>query len=169
MRKLVILKSLVDFVWIITCIPALLLLAFFAIYMFVEPESLKNVFSSEDDFIETSMLALQLFALLFIALGFVTIYCIYLFRTTLRYFQKVKPFHIDVIDNFYKIGYLLSGIGIASSVLFFLAQLVFKNEFKIHLGLSPYIMLICLGLFFMVLSEVFKVAKHAKEENELTV
>ena len=30
-------------------------------------------------------------------------------------------------------------------------------------------MLICLGLFFMVLSEVFKVAKRAKEENNLTI
>ena len=43
------------------------------------------------------------------------------------------------------------------------------GEFKINLGLTPYLILICLGLFFMVLSEVFKVAKHAKEENELTV
>jgi hypothetical protein len=26
-----------------------------------------------------------------------------------------------------------------------------------------------LGLFFMILSEVFMVAKHAKDENELTI
>jgi hypothetical protein len=91
------------------------------------------------------------------------------FRKTLRYFQKVKPFHDEVIANFYKIGYLLTGIGLGSSVLFFLMRILFENKFKIHLGLSPYLMLVCLGLFFMVLSEVFKVAKHAKEENELTV
>lgn len=169
MRKLTILKSLIDFVWIFTCIPAILILLFLAVYMFIERVSLNLIFDSEESIVETSVLAVQIFGLLFVIVGFVTIYCVYLFRKTLRYFQKVKPFHIDVIENFYKIGYLLSGIGIASSVLFFLAQLFFKNEFKIHLGLSPYIMLISLGFFFMVLSEVFKVAKDAKEENELTV
>ena len=44
MRKLIILKSLIDFIWIITCIPSMLLLVFYAIYMFVEPGSLNLVF-----------------------------------------------------------------------------------------------------------------------------
>ncbi|WP_179374876.1 DUF2975 domain-containing protein [Winogradskyella wichelsiae] len=169
MRKLIILKSLIDFVWIVTCIPALLLLAFFAVYMFIEPESLNMILDTDTSNIETSLMAAQLFGLVFIALAFITIYCVYLFRKTLRYFQKVKPFHMDVIVNFYKIGYLLTSVGIASSVLVFVGQLVFKSQLKINLGLSPYVMLICLGLFFMVLSEVFKVAKYAKEENNLTI
>ncbi|WP_179316600.1 DUF2975 domain-containing protein [Winogradskyella undariae] len=169
MRKLIILKSLIDFVWIVTCIPALLLLAFFAVYMFIEPESLNMILDTDTSNIETSLMAAQLFGLVFIALAFITIYCVYLFRKTLRYFQKVKPFHMDVIVNFYKIGYLLTSVGIASSVLVFVGQLVFKSQLKINLGLSPYLMLICLGLFFMVLSEVFKVAKYAKEENNLTI
>jgi hypothetical protein len=169
MRKLIILKSLIDFIWIVTCIPALLLFAFFTVYMFVEPESLNIILNTDKSDIETSLITAQLFGLVFIALGFVTIYCVYLFRKTLRYFQRVKPFHIDVTTNFYKIGYLLTGVGITSSLLIFLSQLIFKSQLKINLGLSPYIMLICLGLFFMVLSEVFKVAKHAKEENDLTI
>jgi hypothetical protein len=167
MKKLIILKSLIDFIWIIICIPSLLLLVFCAIYIFVEPESLNLVFDIDKQ--NTSAIAVQIFGLLFIVLAFGTIYCVYLFRKTLRYFQKVKPFHSDVINNFYRIGYLLSGIGLLSSILFFVSRLFFKSEFKINLGLSPYIMLICLGLFFMVLSEVFKVAKRAKEENELTI
>ncbi|WP_458628031.1 DUF2975 domain-containing protein [Winogradskyella sp. PC D3.3] len=169
MRKLIILKSLIDFVWIVTCIPALLILSFLAVYMFIEPQSLDIILDADKSIIKTFSISAQLFGLVFIALGFVTIYCVYLFRKTLRYFQRVKPFHMDVIVNFYRIGYLLTGVGIASSVLFFLAQLVFTSQLKINLGLSPYIMLICLGLFFMVLSEVFKVAKKAKEENNLTI
>jgi hypothetical protein len=169
MKKLIILKSLIDFIWIIICIPSLLLLVFCAIYIFVEPESLNLVFDIDIDKQNTSAIAVQIFGLLFIVLAFGTIYCVYLFRKTLRYFQKVKPFHSDVINNFYRLGYLLSGIGLLSSILLFVAHLFFKSEFKINLGLSPYIMLICLGLFFMVLSEVFKVAKRAKEENELTI
>jgi len=169
MRKLIILKSLIDFVWIVTCIPALLILAFFAIYIFIEPEALHMILDSDTSDIKNSLMAAQLFGLVFIALGFIIIYCVYLFRKTLRYFQRVKPFHTDVIVHFYKIGYLLTGVGIIASVLIFIGQLVFTSQLKINLGLSPYLMLICLGLFFMVLSEVFKVAKKAKEENELTV
>ena len=169
MRKLIILKSLIDFVWIVTCIPALLILSFLAVYMFVEPESLDIILDADKSIIKTFSISAQLFGLAFIVLAFITIYCVYLFRKTLRYFQRVKPFHMDVIVNFYRIGYLLTGVGIASSVLFFLAQLVFTSQLKINLGLSPHVMLTCLGLFFMVLSEVFKVAKYAKEENNLTI
>ena len=169
MRKLVILKSLIDFIWIVTCIPMVLILLFLAVYMFVNPEILNLIFETDDNLIEFSPIIVQTFGLLFIALGFCTIYCVYVFRKTLRYFQRVKPFHDDVIANFYKIGYLLTGIGIGSSLLLFLIPIWFESKFKIHLGLSPYLMLVCLGLFFMVLSEVFKVAEHAKEENELTV
>lgn len=169
MRKLVILKSLIDFVWIVTCIPAILICLFLTVYMFVEPEALSLFFDWGDAIIETSVFLIQVFGLVFIALALITIYCVYLFRKTLRYFQQVKPFHEDVISNFYKIGYLLSGIGIIASVLIFIGQMVFKGTFKIHLGLSPYLMLICLGLFFMVISEVFTVAKRAKEENDLTI
>lgn len=169
MRKLTILKSLIDFVWIVTCIPAILLLLFFTVYMFIEPEVLKMVFETEDILLQTSTATVQVLGLLYIIVCFVSIYCVYLFRKTISYFQKVQPFHTYVIDNYYKIGYLLIGIGISFSVLYFLAQLFLTKEFKIHIGWSPYLMLICLGLFFMVLSEVFKVAKHSKEENNLTI
>ncbi|MCA0131440.1 DUF2975 domain-containing protein [Winogradskyella alexanderae] len=169
MRKLIILKSLVDFIWIVTCIPMIGLLVFFIVFMFIDPESLHLVFDMDEDFLKSSKIMTQIFGLLFVLLFLIGIYCIYLFRKTLRYFQKVKPFHDEVILNFHKIGYLLSAIGLVGAILIFVARLILKNEFKINLGLSPYILLICLGLFFMVLSEVFKVAKHAKEENDLTV
>ena len=169
MKKLVILKSLVDFIWIVTCIPLMPVMLFFCVFMFVNPETVDIFFDNEKTVLDSSQLSIQLFMLISVALIFVGIYCFYLFRKTLRYFQKVKPFHKDVISNFYKIGYLLSGIGVLGTVLVFVGRLVLKSELKINFGISPYLVTICLGLFFMVLSEVFKVAKQAKEENELTV
>lgn len=74
-----------------------------------------------------------------------------------------------MINNFNKIGILLVASGIVASVLFFVFKLFIENKFEISLGLSPYLLLVCLGLFFMVLSEVFKIAKEAKEENQLTI
>ena len=167
MRKLVILKSLVNFIWIVTCIPLMPVMLFFCVFMFVNPEGV-DIFLDKTA-LGSSQLSIQIFMLISVALIFVGIYCFYLFRKTLRYFQKVKPFHKDVISNFYKIGYLLSAIGLLGTVLVFVGRLVLKSELKINFGISPYLVTICLGLFFMVLSEVFKVAKQAKEENELTV
>ncbi len=169
MRKLIILKSLVDFIWIVSCIPGIGLVLFFMVFMFVNPESLHLIFDIDDSVLLTSKLNTQIFGLVIATLALVGIYCFYLFRKTLRYFQQIKPFHEVVITNFYKIGYLLSAIGLTGTLVIFFARLVIKNEFKINFGFSPYVLLICLGLFFMVLSEVFKVAKHAKEENELTI
>jgi hypothetical protein len=164
---LIVLKSLIDFVWIVTCIPAILILSFFAVYMFVDPVSLDFFFDKVDS--EAPKLTIQILGLLLVVIFFIGIYCLYIFRKTLRYFKQAKPFHIDVINNFNRIGRLLSAIGVGGALLFFVARLILKNQLTINLGLSPYVLLICLGLFFMVLSEVFKVAKHAKEENDLTV
>jgi hypothetical protein len=100
---------------------------------------------------------------------YVNIFCVYLFRKTLRYFQRVKPFHEEVIKNFEIIGKSLCYSGLVSVVLAVIFALYFKSEIKINLGFSPYLFITALGLFFLVLSEVFKVAKHAKEENELTI
>jgi hypothetical protein len=51
----------------------------------------------------------------------------------------------------------------------FLYRLLYKSKFEIDLSFSPFILTLALGLFFMVLSEVFKIARTAKEENELTI
>jgi membrane protease YdiL (CAAX protease family) len=118
---------------------------------------------------EDSKLYAQVYTVIVVGVAYVLIYSFFLFRKTLRYFQKVKPFDQKVIRYFNTIGMLLSISGLTASVLTFLSRLVFKNSIEINLGITPYLFLICLGLFFMVLSEVFKVAKHAKEENELTV
>jgi hypothetical protein len=45
---------------------------------------------------------------------------------------------------------------------------IVKNNISLSLGLNPFIMLFSLGLFFLVLSEVFTIAKSIKEENDLT-
>ncbi|WP_439151043.1 DUF2975 domain-containing protein [Winogradskyella sp.] len=169
MRKLIILKSLIDFIWIVICIPMLLLLAFFAIYMFIEPDTLDVVFSELTFGNRIPNYIKQIFGLVFIGITSVSIYCLFLFRKTIRYFQRVKPFHHNVISNFYKIGYLLVGVGTGGTLVSFISRLLFRGELVINLGITPYLVLICLGLFFMVLSEVFKIAKHAKEENELTI
>ena len=169
MRKLIILKSLLDFIWIVSCIPLIPLGLFFSIYMFYNDEIIEILFRLNGSEIIMPNPALKVFLLLLIGLIFVIIYCIYTFRITLRFFQQRKAFDIRVINNFNKIGVLLAISGIVASFLSFIFKVFFENKFQMNLSLSSYLLLACLGLFFMVLSEIFKISKKEKEENELTI
>ena len=168
MKKLNILKTLVDILWLISCIPLIPLTLFFGVYMFFDEDVLKLFNVLDEDIIITPWY-LKTLVLLIIVLVLISIYSFFLFRKTLRYFQQHRPFDNFVIETYNKIGNLLMISGISGSVLNFGFHLSFKNSVKLNFGISPYIFVICLGLFFMVLSETFKVAKKAKEENELTI
>ncbi|WP_052158301.1 DUF2975 domain-containing protein [Lacinutrix jangbogonensis] len=168
MRKLNILKSLVDFIWYITCLPLIPLILFFAVYMFFDADVLK-VFNVLDQGIIITPWYLKVVLLLIAILLFVLIYSFFLFRSTLRYFQNSNPFDYFVIINYKKIGNLLMVSGISGTIISFSFHLFLKGSLQFNLGLSPYLFTICLGLFFMVLSEIFKVAKTAKQENDLTI
>lgn len=169
MKKLVVLKSLVDYTWLISCIPLLIALPVIVIWMFIDSKLIEKLNLVTEESTSTELIYAMFYVILISILIYVGIYCFYLFRKTLRYFQKSKPFHSDVIRNFNKIGKLLNVIGIGGCLGIFFGQFFLKNVLSISFGISPYVMIICLGLFFMILSELFKVAKVAKEENELTI
>ena len=169
MKKLIILKSLIDFIWTITCIPLIFIMLFFLVYVFIDPTISGLVLDIEETESLNSGLSVKITMLVLCSVTLIGIYCFYLFRKTLRYFQQRKPFHNYVIATYHKMGNLLVATGIAATVLFFVIKLIFESRFEIHLGLTPYVFIVCLGLFFMVLSEIFKIAKTAKQENDLTI
>lgn len=169
MKKLNILKSLVDFIWYITCIPLIFLLLFVTVFVFIDPSITETFLNLNTPKVPNSNASIIITTLVLIIVLLIGIYCFYLFRNTLRYFQQRKPFHDYVIITYHKMGNLLVVTGIVAIVLFFVFNLIFESKFEIHLGLSPYLSIICLGLFFMVLSETFKIAKTAKQENDLTI
>lgn len=45
----------------------------------------------------------------------------------------------------------------------------FKEKVSISVALDQNVVTICLGLFFLILSEIFKIAKNQKQENDLTI
>ncbi len=168
MKKLNVLKNLIDVVWIISCIPSVILLLAISVYMFFDSDILKIMNANVDGDIN-SQGSLKIFVLFFVALMLGAIYCFYLFRKVLRYYQKRKPFDNYVIDTYQRIGKLLFIISILGGVSSFAFNLIFKSEFMINIGFSPFILAACLGLFFMVLSETFVVAKNAKEDSDLSI
>lgn len=168
MRALSILKSLVDFIWIVTCIPFLIFGFAFIIYMFFDSSILDSLFSN----IYVSQISVwqkQFLAFFTFVYVCASVYVFYLFRKTLRFFLQAKPFDSVVINTYKIMGRLLIVLGLSAIVLMFFSHLLLENRFVIHIGITPYLMLLCLGLFFLVLSECFKIAKQAKEENDLTI
>ena len=90
MRKLQILKAIIDFIWILWGIPSAILLILFVYFSFSSPESISMFIDFEDDAVDFSDVRVKLFLFVFIILFYVCFYCFYLFRKTIRYFQKVK-------------------------------------------------------------------------------
>lgn len=167
MKKLNFLKAIVDFVWIMALITFPMIVVF-AGYLIITKEPLEIPIKMNGVLIEISDFRSKiLFVAIIIASGFL-IYVLYLFKKLMEMFKNKIIFENIVIDNLNKIGIYLS----IAAVLFGISGVfvnLLHNEMKLEIGLNSYVLLFALGLFFMVLSEVFKIAKNMKEENELTV
>jgi hypothetical protein len=169
MKKLIILKSLIDFIWTITLIPTIIIIPILGVLLCMDSEIFKTISILPFNVSDSIPLIPKILIIFLFICYLLVIYGIYLFRKTLRYFAKNKPFDKMVIKGFYKIGCLFSIAGIFSSILIFIIRLLIESKFQLQLGISFYLTLICLGLFFMVLSELFRVSKEYKEENDLTI
>lgn len=84
-------------------------------------------------------------------------------------FLRTKIFSNSVINNFKAIGntLIISGLLVMTST--FIYKIYAKSTLEIELGFSTNIIIICFGLFSLVLSEIFKISKNLKQENELTI
>jgi hypothetical protein len=167
MKKLNFLKAIVDFVWIMALI-SIPFLVFFIGYLLVSKETFDIPIKMNG--IEITILDLNAKLALFIATAsyIVIIYSLFLFRKLLHLFQLKIIFDETTIFYLNRIGGLFIISGLLSGIPAFFFKLA-EREIKIEIGSDSLLYLISLGLFFMVLSEVFKIAKTMKEENELTV
>lgn len=105
------------------------------------------------------------------------VYSIYLFKQNISSFIEFKLFTNQVIKNFKIMGVIY----IASYIISSLIVPLFRQDIKIEIGqdqdffnfpLNGFV----IGLFFLVLSKVFQIAKiqqeqniELKQENELTI
>jgi hypothetical protein len=167
MKKLNILKKIIDVIWffaIPTAFSIIILIPFIILEKF--------------DFMTfqiqgTSIKAIDIPSKIMVIMGFlsylVLIYCIYLFRKILRYFQQLNIFDEFVLSSFKKMGNLLVVSAFLTGIPSFLFRIFNKGEITISVGFSPFFMLLSLGLFSIVLSEILKISKNFKEENDLTI
>lgn len=167
MRKIYILKAIIDFLWIFSMPIVLLIIGLVFAVFFTDLEALdikiNAIHFNANDIISKTLLIIS-------ALNYLLILAsLYFFRKTLRYFLNTKIFDSSVISSFKKIGNLLCISGMISICISFIVRVYYQQKVSFEFGLNEHIVLVCLGLFFLILSEVFKIAKNHKQENDLTI
>ena len=166
MKRLIILHALVQILFSLSLLLMFFLVPFWVL-SFTYPHTIP--FKVNGEMVAATPIIAKAFAgLMIVGIAFF-IYALYIFKQILDLFLKKRIFNPDVIKNFRLIGrsillgYIFSGGG---SILYNLS----RNESSIDFNfIAGSIFIICLGLFFFVLSEVFQTAKNIKEENELTI
>jgi hypothetical protein len=168
MKKINILKAIIDFIWIITVPIMAPLTLFFVIALFFD-----GLMLIDFEFLGIKLLENDLFAKILLAIQgsnfLLVIYCLHLFRKVLAYFKKVKIFDAFIIASFNKIGAFLIISGMITLVEGTIARIYLKGQITIEIGFQSSLLIIGLGLFFQILSEIFAIAKNAKQENNLTI
>lgn len=170
MRKLQILKALLDLFCFFSVLAFVLMLVFIPL-MFFNDEILKDIpikINGEKllivDFTTKIILIFEIFAFGIFAFG------IYKLRMVLSLFQKRIIFESENIQLLNQVGICFLATSFLSGIPMIVYQMHHRN-INIEFGgsFNSFLFSASLGLFFMVLSEVFKIAKRAKEENELTI
>jgi hypothetical protein len=167
MRKLVFLKTIVDYVWIMSIIAFPLLIVFIGFVLFSNEPIDIPINISGINIVATTFLGKL--GLVVSAVNFgVILYGIYNFKVLLNNFKTKIIFEVVTFKLLDKIGNLV----ILSASLYLISDLLgafSKSTISINLGFGPFLYLMSLGLFFKVLSEVFIIGKRIKEDNELTI
>ena len=74
-----------------------------------------------------------------------------------------------VFLTFNKIGILLIIFAVINELPTLIYKIYYRYSSEVYLSFSLFILTLSIGLFFMILSEVFKITKKIKQENELTI
>ncbi|GGB78404.1 hypothetical protein GCM10007424_18160 [Flavobacterium suaedae] len=166
MRRLSTLKTIVDILFVFAMIAVIFGLPLILMLIII-PEQVPITFSegrspSGIDFIGF---------LFFIYVGYLFfVYALYLFRKTLELFRKRIFFDNRVIKNLDQTGKaILIGVVIMIIPAILLRLTESPIELEVNIGLNDTLITAGLGLFFIVLSDVFAMAKKHKEDSDLTV
>lgn len=98
-------------------------------------------------------------------------YALFQLKKTLEFFYKKIYFDDRVIQSLALAGKGFIGSAVLLTVLEFVYHLIAEARFEVGIEFSynSIFFALVLGLFFLVLSDVFTNAKNLKEENDLTV
>lgn len=169
MRKLNILKACIDLAFYLSCLTVFAFVIFIPFAILGYMDGIPINIQGRELIIDNWQAKLVLVFVLISSLFF--LYGIFLLRKTIALFIKKDVFNVEVIKNLNTIGISV----VTSTLLMVIPSFLYsafhrtKFGFKLESGFESPLLIISLGLFFMILSEVFKIAKKLKEENDLTL
>jgi hypothetical protein len=167
MKKINVLKWIIDVLWIFSMPLILIITGFSVAVLFIDLSDLNielnTINIDQNDLFSKILFIISMLNYLLI------IAALYFFRAVLNHFIRLKIFERRVIIGFKKIGNLLLVSGFISIVVSIISSLYFEQKLSASFGLNEHLVIICLGLFFLILSEIFKIAKNTKQENDLTI
>lgn len=169
MKKLYWLNAMVNFFWIISMITIpIAFIAMIGVFFFdTDVEGLNIRMNGNDvklvDF--SSKVYFSINALSYLAL----VYIVYLFKQLISIFLKAQIFSEKVISIFHQIGFVLLGNGLLLMITTFVYTLYVEKSMELEFGISQNAIMIFMGIFFMVLSEIFRISKNIQLENDLTI
>ena len=164
------LKFLLNFIFIIVIIVVgINIIGVIFTPFFPESEFLSGFSSVPYNEWKLSILLLMIISII-LNIGFV--YSVYVFKKLVRSFYESPLFSKFQILSLKLLGQLIILLVITKSVFDKFSNLILENKKSDEIYVFSFdstFMAICLGLFLIYLSYVFKQAKDLKDENELTV
>jgi len=170
MRKLNILKAVLDFFWFFSLIAVISIIFILPFYLFSSEMTIPIKIRGYE--ITSQTIFSKVIVFINVMSGLLFLNSIYLLRKVVGLFQKREIFNDEVVRLFNLIGKLIIASSITSSFSIFVYNMAERNHLSISFDFGSYdsfLISVSIGLFFMVISEVFKIAKKMKEENELTI
>lgn len=167
MKKLNLLKAIIDYVWTISliCYPLIIIITGI-MFATGEPTGIDfKIFGTK--IAPNSIQGKYLLIFGLISFG-IFLYTIFNLRKLLRNFQNLVIFEDANFILLKRIGQLIIGASILQIASDIIYQMM-NNIIEIQFGFGPFIYLLALGLFFIVLAEVFRVGKNLKEDHDLTI
>ena len=132
MRKIKILKAIVDFIWWTSFIGGtVIFFILIGIVIGIIPMSPNFTINNIDT--ENLTIFQQSILIILNLVNLLIVYCIYLFRQIIHSFNSLKIFDYLIIKNFNKIGFCLTIVGIAYILNTFLTHLF---NYEIHVKLE---------------------------------
>ncbi len=169
MKKLNLLKIIIDTLWVIAMISIPITLVYIGIIFTNSSLIGKQNLIIHGMFVKKFSLFTKIIITIHLFTYLLFIYCLYLFRKILSHLKNLDIFNDYVITKMNNIGKIVISASLLSYVSGSIYQQIKENEIHFEFSFSTLFISIALGLFFMVLSEIFKIAKAQKDENELTI
>lgn len=170
MRKIFILRAILQFMLIFLVIGAVGMLVFIPVILFSSDWDLPVKISGNITDVNSvgGKVVLVIGGIAYL----LYVYAVFQLKKTIDLFIKRLLFDDEVINKLNIIGKIFVVVALITGITSFSSSLFFNQH--IELDLTSYfsdsmLFNVAIGLFFMILSEVFKIAKNLKEENDLTV